>query len=64
MTVHRYFEDDEETNAEDLEYLPAPDSPVLHKDSGGRNGSDSDGSDDPLDAFMADIAVYIQQMSK
>ena len=54
----RYFEDDDETNADELEYQPAPDSPVLNRDGdGGNRGSDSDASDDPLEAFMAGIEV-------
>lgn len=52
----RYFEDDEEEegNAEDLEYQPAPDSP---SHAAGEDGAESDESVDPLDAFMAGVEV-------
>ena len=50
----RYFEDDEEGNADDLEYQPAPGSPTLEKQD---QGDSSDSEDDPLDAFMAGIEV-------
>lgn len=56
----RYFEDDEEANADELEYQPAPDSPVLHRDDG--NAGSNDDSDDPLDAFMAGIEVVINSL--
>merc|ERR1711976_239776 len=56
-----YFEDDDEQNAEDLEYQPAPDSPVLNRDAGGGSkDSDSDDSDDPLEAFMAGIEEEVR----
>jgi hypothetical protein len=52
----RYFDDDdEEQNINDLEYMPAPGSPVLNQTD--KHDSDSDNSEDPLDAFMADIEV-------
>ena len=63
--LFRYFEDDDEEvkNLNDLEYQPAPGSPTLERMASGRqkdsDDSDSDGSDDPLEAFMADIEVRI-----
>ncbi|XP_064647593.1 ATP-dependent RNA helicase DDX42-like [Lineus longissimus] len=55
-----YFEDEEEEqNIADLEYLPAPGSPVLKKTE--KADSDSDDSEDPLDAFMADIEKEVKQ---
>ena len=57
----RYFDDDEEDKAEDLEYQPAPDSPTRDKTKHEKHEPDddvdSDVSDDPLDAFMAEIQV-------
>ena len=53
----RYFDDDEEDNADDLEYLPAPGSPTLGGKAGPQKEEESDDSDDPLDAFMAGIEV-------
>lgn len=59
--AYRYFEDDDEDqrNINDLEYQPAPGSPTLDRLAGGKKDSDSDSddSDDPLEAFMADIEV-------
>jgi len=43
----RYFEDEDEQQQPQLEYIPAPDSP-----SNKKSDCDSDSSEDPLDAFM------------
>jgi ATP-dependent RNA helicase DDX42 len=43
----RYFEDEDEQQHSQLEYIPAPDSPTNKKSE-----CDSDSSEDPLDAFM------------
>jgi len=43
----RYFEDEDEQQQPQLEYIPAPDSPTNNKSE-----CDSDSSEDPLDAFM------------
>ena len=53
---YRYFDaDDEDHRIPDLEYQPAPGSPSANKQS------DSDDSDDPLEAFMAGIEVFVYQ---
>ena len=54
MCVFRYFDDDGEEAAadnDDMAYQPAPGSP------GQQASSDSD-SDDPLEAYMANIEVH------
>ena len=55
LVIYRYFEDDDEVNADDLEYQPAPGSPTLDQQK--QNDDSSDSEDDPLDAFMAGIEV-------
>lgn len=52
-----YFDDDDEEG--DLEYQPAPGSPGA--DDKNKDGSDSD---DPLDAFMADIEAEVKGKMK
>ncbi|XP_060066289.1 ATP-dependent RNA helicase DDX42-like [Ylistrum balloti] len=52
-----YFDDDDEEG--DLEYQPAPGSPSA--DDKNKDGSDSD---DPLDAFMADIEKEVKGKMK
>lgn len=43
----RYFEEEDEQQHSQLEYIPAPDSP-----SNKKSDCDSDSSEDALDAFM------------
>uniref|UniRef100_A0A8B9L972 RNA helicase n=1 Tax=Astyanax mexicanus TaxID=7994 RepID=A0A8B9L972_ASTMX len=54
-----YFEDDEdESSAADLPYIPAENSPTrqqFQSSGGGGGGGGSDSEDDPLDAFMAEV---------
>lgn len=57
-----YFEDDEEeSSAADLPYIPAENSPTRQqmqsKGGAGGGGGGSDSEDDPLDAFMAEVEV-------
>ncbi|XP_012991348.2 ATP-dependent RNA helicase DDX42 isoform X1 [Esox lucius] len=48
-----YFEDDEEeSNSNDLPYIPAENSPTRQQF---QSGGGSDSEDDPLDAFMAQV---------
>lgn len=54
ITWCSYFDDDNE--ADNVEYQPAPGSPGPENEHGKRDDSDSD---DPLDAFMAGIEVRI-----
>ncbi|XP_029638136.1 ATP-dependent RNA helicase DDX42 isoform X1 [Octopus sinensis] len=50
-----YFDDDDDENL-DLEYQPAPGSPGVDKEE----GDDNSDSDDPLDAFMANIEKEVK----
>lgn len=54
FVLHSYFDDD--TEADNAEYQPAPGSPG--PDDSAKKDDDSD-SDDPLDAFMAGIEVLL-----
>jgi hypothetical protein len=48
--MYRYF--DEEDDEDNMAYQPAPGSP-------GEDRKEDSDEEDPLDAFMADIEVYI-----
>ncbi|KAL6434326.1 hypothetical protein ACFW04_006036 [Cataglyphis niger] len=60
-TEEEYFEDDDEPPTSSLEYIPAPGSPTydLMKKSGTKD--ESDGEEDPLDAFMAGIDAEVKR---
>lgn len=47
LLCSRYFEEEDEQQQPQLEYIPAPNSPTNIK-----SDVDSDSSEDPLDAFM------------
>lgn len=51
----RYFDDEDEHQHSQLEYIPAPDSP-----SNKKSDCDSDSSEDPLDAFMEDLEKEVR----
>ena len=59
LASYSYFEDAaDDVDPADLMYLPAPDSPTRKVDDAA--GKDSDDSDDPLDAFMQGIEVWLK----
>ncbi|KAJ1527118.1 hypothetical protein ONE63_008653 [Megalurothrips usitatus] len=58
-TEDEYFEEDDESAAPQLAYIPAPGSPSYKG-----NTKDSDSEDDPLDAFMAGIEQQVTREKK
>lgn len=55
-TEEEYFEDEDEHQQPQLEYIPAPDSP-----SNKKSDCDSDSSEDPLDAFMQGLEKEVKK---
>lgn len=51
----RYFEEEDEQHHNQLEYIPAPDSPTNIQPN-----CDSDSSEDPLDAFMEGLEKQVK----
>ena len=58
VSVNSYFDDaGDEVDPADLMYQPAPGSPS--RKEGDAGGNESEDSDDPLDAFMQNIEVWV-----
>ncbi|XP_050539442.1 ATP-dependent RNA helicase DDX42 [Daktulosphaira vitifoliae] len=55
-TEEEYFEEEDEHQHSQLDYIPAPDSPTNKK-----SFTDSDSSEDPLDAFMEDLEKEVKK---
>ncbi|XP_065203685.1 ATP-dependent RNA helicase DDX42 [Planococcus citri] len=56
-TEEEYFEEDDETDSTNLEYIPAPGSPTGKHSANNESGED----EDPLDAFMAGIEKQVKK---
>ncbi|KAM0727013.1 ATP-dependent RNA helicase DDX42 [Formica fusca] len=62
-TEEEYFEDDDEPPTSSLEYIPAPGSPTYDLMKKSATKDESDGEEDPLDAFMAGIDAEVKRNS-
>lgn len=56
-TEEEYFDEEDENNGSNLEYIPAPGSPSYKPP----NQNDSDSEEDPLDAYMAGIEHQVKK---